>query len=765
MFDTPIGRGANTPRDRGFLAVVVAVLAVAGVVLGLVFHVLLRSTNDAYRRAERSNAIAETVLRVDALEWRAIAGEPIGEVSQAFQQQVRAVTALLRASDDSSGSHMSGGIFKYLEAVTREFASIRVGDVEGARAIIDELVDPAFDAAIDQADELRARQIDAAVAAERSVERLAWVMIVSFVVVTGAGLWFVLSLRDRRISDRYELATNRRFRSLVESSDDVITVISDSHGLTLMSPSLGVLGLWSSSPNPESVAEWMSPDSYVQWLDLDARVRDGQEIHHFEFHVTRPDGVVAHVEATGRPLAGEPDQRVWVWRDISERRAMEDQLNHQAFHDSLTGVANRALLHDRADHALSRAARTGEPVSLLFCDLDNFKTVNDALGHSFGDALLAIVTKRISACVRVSDTLARLGGDEFAVLAEGTDLETASALAERILSVVSYQVELGDRDLFPSMSIGVATMDPGMTTEELLRRADVAMYSAKRSGKGRVEIYHGDGDSDPSELLTLQSELRQGIHAGELALVYQPTVSLTDGSVEAVEALVRWHHPTRGVISPATFIPLAEESGSIAALGKWVLTEACRAAVTLVRPDGGAVTMHVNVSPQQLHDSTFVPFVTELLVETGLPPHQLVLEVTEGSLLANPTAIDRLLELHGLGIRLAIDDFGTGYASISYLQRLPIDILKIDRAFVSGDALPPSERRAFLHTIIAMAQNLNLTSVAEGIETLEQLQQVQDLGCDHGQGFLWAHPVGLELVRALIIELTDQATINQLGAA
>ena len=300
------------------------------------------------------------------------------------------------------------------------------------------------------------------------------------------------------------------------------------------------------------------------------------------------------------------------------------------------------------------------------------------------------------------------------------------------------------------MSIGVAGFEQGVTTEELLRRADVAMYDAKRAGKARAVLYcHGLAHQNPDTLL-MHAELRRAVNDGTLTLAYQPTVSLADGSVSSVEALARWTHPTLGPIPPTTFIPMAEESGTIVALGKWVLTEACRAAVALSNGTGGALTMHVNLSPHQLNDPTLVSFVKQTLAETGLDPRLLVLEITEGALLASTTAIDRLVELHGQGVRLAIDDFGTGYASITYLRQLPIDILKIDRAFVSGDALPTDERHAFLNTIINMAHNLHVTAVAEGIETEGQRHEVAELGCDQGQGYFWARPVDLDTLRQTI---------------
>jgi EAL domain-containing protein (putative c-di-GMP-specific phosphodiesterase class I) len=322
------------------------------------------------------------------------------------------------------------------------------------------------------------------------------------------------------------------------------------------------------------------------------------------------------------------------------------------------------------------------------------------------------------------------------------------------LEVVGYEAKLGDRVIFPSMSIGMATNIPGATTDELLRNADTAMYAAKRAGKGTTAVFQDDMHDVSTNLLELQAELKVALEDNQLTLHYQPTVALSNGQVEGVEALIRWDHPHRGLIYPETFIPVAEATGTIIAIGKWVLSTACETAVQLQDGRTEPVLMHVNLSPQQLRDPTLVALVKETLASTGLAPELLVLEVTEGTLLDNSAAIQRLDELHDLGALIAIDDFGTGYTSINYLQQLPIDVLKIDRSFVSGDALPPDQRAAFLHAIVGLAKSLNVRSVAEGIEQYDQLDELKQLGCDSGQGFLWSAAVQSTAVASAIRELT-----------
>jgi len=402
---------------------------------------------------------------------------------------------------------------------------------------------------------------------------------------------------------------------------------------------------------------------------------------------------------------------------------------------------------------------------MLFCDVDDLKAVNDALDHSAGDEVLRVVARRLEGCVRDSDTVARYGGDEFVILLEDSDTETASALAERILSVVSYEVPVGARMLHPALSIGISTAIPGTTTDELVRNADIAMYTAKRSGKGRAAVFQEAMSEVSRDLLDLQDDLRTALDAGQLSLHYQPIVALADGQVEGVEALIRWAHPSRGNIEPATFIPVAEATGMIIPIGQWVVVEACRAAVALQKGRSASLRMNVNVSPEQLHDPTFVAFVEQTLRESGLEPALLVLEVTEGYLLDSDTAVERLAELHGLGVLIAIDDFGTGYASINYLQRLPVDILKIDQSFVSGDALPAGERIAFLNAIVGIAKSLHIVSLAEGVEEGAQLRELQDLGCDCGQGYYWARPVPESQLASTIDSVNERKMMAMPGAS
>jgi diguanylate cyclase (GGDEF)-like protein len=415
------------------------------------------------------------------------------------------------------------------------------------------------------------------------------------------------------------------------------------------------------------------------------------------------------------------------------------QLTYQATHDPLSGLANRARFLDTVEHALAH-----ERVALLFLDLDNFKVVNDSLGHATGDRLILAVAERLRTLAESAgqDCIARLGGDEFTLLVrDAGDGTPAVLLAERILRELSKPILIDDHELFVSASIGVAVSSSGQGAGDLLRAADVAMYEAKSSGRGRCAVYDPTMGKHAAERLELETELRRAIEHGGLQVHYQPIVDLRTGRVAEMEALVRWTHPSRGLMSPAAFIPIAEESGLIVPLGRWVLEQACRQvrAWQLQYPSQPPLVASVNLSARQLQHPSLTRSVSEILERTGLPATSLKLEITESVLMRDVDAA-RLRSLTERGIRLAIDDFGTGYSSLAYLSRLPIDTLKIDRSFIARLGQEP-ESDAVVRTIVALAHSLSLNVTAEGIERHEQAVHVQRLGCTHAQGYLIARPV------------------------
>jgi diguanylate cyclase (GGDEF)-like protein len=435
-------------------------------------------------------------------------------------------------------------------------------------------------------------------------------------------------------------------------------------------------------------------------------------------------------------------------RLLAERAAQEERFRHEALHDALTGLANRSLLRDRAEHALIRARRQQQlPLALIFLDLDNFKTVNDSLGHATGDALLVEAARRLLACVRATDTVARLGGDEFAILIEDP-VETYGCrlITERILSTLSHPYVIEGRHIFAAASLGVATVGDADTADDLLRNADVAMYMAKSHGKGQCVFFEPEMRTVALERMEIETDLRRAIETGQFVLHYQPIVILETGEITGVEALVRWQHPRRGLLMPGQFIALAEESGLIVPLGAWVLREACRQAriwhdrFASREPITPPLAMTVNISARQLHTPQLVVDVGIALEESRIDPHALILELTESVLTEQTPAVLATLEsLKQLGVRLAIDDFGTGYSSLSYLQKFPIDILKIAKPFVD-EVGKETGRQGLAQAIINLGTTLAVRTIAEGIEQPDQRSQLRALGCELGQGYHFSRP-------------------------
>lgn len=422
-----------------------------------------------------------------------------------------------------------------------------------------------------------------------------------------------------------------------------------------------------------------------------------------------------------------------------ENARLYAQVRHQAFHDHLTGLPNRALLGDRIEHALARGRRGNPLVALLFLDVDDFKVVNDSFGHDAGDQVLVTVAARLQRLVRPSDTVARLSGDEFGILLE--DLEhgaDAEATAARLVEAFEQPIEVVGRTIAVSVSVGVAAGTAATTSsDDLFRNADFAMYRAKSLGKGRHRLYNASEREAADDGARMRSELRQAAALGELRLHYQPIVDLVSGEIRSFEALVRWEHPRRGLLSPALFVPLAEEIGAINDIGDWVLETGCEQLAAWQRFTP-TLSLAVNLSGAQLHGDDLVPHVADVLRRTRIAPNSLTLEVTETMLVADPGAAGVLESLKRLGVRLAIDDFGTGYASISYLRRFAVDILKIDREFT--DDVETADGMALLGGIAQLGQSLGLTIVAEGIERPNQLTRIAATGCNLGQGYLFARP-------------------------
>ena len=433
-------------------------------------------------------------------------------------------------------------------------------------------------------------------------------------------------------------------------------------------------------------------------------------------------------------------------RDISERKAFLAELEHQAFHDTLTGLPNRALFRDRVGHALARQRRDHLPVAVLFLDIDDFKNVNDSLGHAAGDEVLRELGRRLEDCMRTVDTAARLGGDEFAILIHEAESELqAIEIAHRVMDALRVAISLDGRDLTIATSIGIAFSDQGAASDrdadELLRNADTAMYMAKENGKGQYQVFEPEMHAKALARLELKTDLQRALDAGEFTLRYQPIMDLRRGDMAGMEALMRWEHPERGVVQPLEFVSLLEDTGLIVPAGHAVLAEACAWAACMQRecPRDPPLSMAVNVSACQLQRPEFVDDVRAVIVETGIVPNSLTLELTESVMMQDmEISLMRLHALRALGVKLAIDDFGTGYSSLNYLRQFPVDMLKIDRSFLSD---PNPEVAELTDTIVHLAQMFKLKAVAEGIESPGQVERLQGISCEFGQGFHFAEPL------------------------
>jgi diguanylate cyclase (GGDEF)-like protein/PAS domain S-box-containing protein len=571
-----------------------------------------------------------------------------------------------------------------------------------------------------------------------------------------------LVLSGHDISDRVrteqELRTsNSVLAATLESTADGILVV-DRHGHTTCNTRFiemwrlpaGRIGTSSDGYVTPSVLEQLEdPESF---LAATHQPLDGPDLHGHD-QIAFKDGRVFEREWLPQRIDGDVVGRVWSFRDVTENRRLQDRLSHQAFHDPLTGLANQALFRDRLSHATAKLARTGGRLAVLFIDLDDFKTVNDSLGHPAGDLLLTTVSARLSECLRPGDTAARLGGDEFAVLIEElAHPDDATLVAKRIVDALQAPAMVEGRPVSAAASIGITYGSPPVTTDEVLRNADLAMYTAKADGKNCYRVFAEEMHHDALQRLDVETHLRGAGDRGELVVHYQPIRELRTGRITAMEALVRWQHPSRGLLGPQDFIPFAEQGGLIDDIGRHVLESACEEACAWIDVAGAdAPAVSVNLSPRQLLDRHLPDRVELLLDRCGLEPGHLILEITEGALMKDPlAAVASLQQLGRIGVRLAVDDFGTGYSSLAYLRQFPLDLLKIDGAFVDDTLLKAGWSLA--EVIVRISHTLGLVPIAEGIESQAAVDALVGMGCDLGQGYHLGRPLDADGARKVVAE-------------
>ncbi len=559
-------------------------------------------------------------------------------------------------------------------------------------------------------------------------------------------------------SETYLNAILRHSPALISVKDleGNVVLASEHFNYMAMMDSNGYVGKNVFDIYPKDVAQSM-------W-DIESATRTNQQTYELELDLLHKDGSLHTYLIVKFPLLDKDNQIFGVCTigtDITERKLAENalreqqsRLNYMAFHDSLTALPNRSLFYDRIYHGLARARRSNSRVALMLLDIDRFKIINDSLGHDAGDVLLKIIAMRLNEGVRDMDTVARLGGDEFVIVLEGIqDLDDVVFVANKLLTTLARPLEVSGHSITTTVSVGVSIFpDDGKDTDELLKNADIAMYKAKEAGKNNCQFYTKGMNATAVNFLLLENDLRRAIELNQLILHYQPQVDLRSNEIVGVEALVRWQHPERGLISPAHFIALAEETGLIVPMGEWVLREACRQQKAWLDSGIHIGKMAVNLSPRQFRQKNFPEKVEAILNNLGLSPEYLELEITESCAMEHAgETINQLNQLKEMGMYLAIDDFGTGYSSLAYLQRFPIQKLKIDRSFIH-DIQDDINDAAIAKSIIGLAHNMQMIVIAEGVENTYQIEWLRNKGCDQAQGFLYAKPMPAEQLEEYFID-------------
>lgn len=730
------------------------------------------------RRAERSSQtqifliyIREQLIQLSALEWQAIAeknltSELLAKV-QSTHIQTHSLSHKLKAieSDNSKLQSFFQLYQEYDVAVDKKFKLLAAGQIAQAIIVNEEDRDPIYHKLSTEITNLNAHYSNQTQQASHLAQRGSALALLVSASLIGVLFWkFIqagrvaqLAVAEQKILSHSE----KRFRSLVQNASDVIMVINAEGEISYVTVSAHrVLGYLPEDLVGTNVGNLVDTDNTVQLQNFVGDCLKASNISQLvELPFKHQDGHSCYVELISNNLLNDPHVSgiVLTLRDINERKQAVEILRHHAFHDPLTNIPNRALFTEHLQQAVKQAKINEDyTFAVLFLDLDRFKLVNDSLGHKIGDELLCAVARRVEACLSARDTIARLGGDEFALLLHNIqDIEQVQDIAEQIKQKLSLPFHLSGHELFISTSIGIAIGSKANSwLDDILRNADIAMYRAKALGRATYEVFDKIMHVQVAQRLQLETDLQRAVAQSEFIVHYQPIVYLKSRRITGFEALVRWQHPTRGLVFPSDFIPLAEETGLIVPIDWWVMHEACRQmhAWQTQFPSNSPLTISVNISSKQFLQPDLINQIQQLLQEIGLSPSSLKLEITESVLVENTESVAATLtQLQALGIQISLDDFGTGYSSLSYLYHLPINTLKIDHSFIHNMDVEVTKVE-LIRTIIALAWNLGMNVVAEGVETKQQMYQLKMLKCDSAQGYLFSKPLNAEMTQTLIAQ-------------
>lgn len=750
------------------------------ILVGLVVAILL-----LFERADESRRVQTTLRRVEAhaqdissLDEEAMARQVVAPALSAefehARREVENMTASL-AAQYPHNERIAGfqqACFVYLRAAHHEMELAREGRFDEARQVDYQESDPSLSQLLKRIDEANQEYGETA---ERTVYRSKVGLVVAALLAVGVIVALFRqferhhSRTERVLAEQHALRqSEERFRTLTEKSADIVAVTDREGVVTFISPSArSLLGLEEQLLIGKSHFDRIHPEDVARVEAALREVTIARESAPVEFRMRHADGTWLHFECILRNLLDDPNVQGLLInaRHITERKKAEEQLAFNAGHDALTRLPNRTLFMDRIESMLERVRRhPDELAAVLFIDIDDFKVVNDCLGHDAGDALIVEVGRRLRACLRggdavarpwedregIPDAVARFGGDEFTILLEEIgDPSDAIRVAQRIQETISKPFLLGGQEVFKGASIGIAFASAAVSAETLLANADLAMYRAKSNGKSRCEIFDGRMHAQVTKRLETETALRWAIEREEFRLYYQPIVALSTGSITGFEALLRWERPGNGLVLPKDFVAVAEDAGLIVPIGKWVLLEACRQVARWNRGrESAPLHVSINVSARQFSYPGFVDQVKEALLASQADPQTVKLEITEGTAMEDVVRAEIVMsQLHDLGVQLSIDDFGTGYSSLSSLRRFPINTLKIDRSFVSTMHINP-QSCAIVSTIVALARILGMDVVAEGLENREQLERLRSTVCDAAQGFLISQPIAADAIPA-----------------